>query len=288
MPLGPRDLVLCAGTLARVSLPDRVQAASAAGFAGISAFVTDLEQARAEGWSATDLRALLADRGLAVAELDPLLRWIPGTQPAGLDAWGAVLYRQGLDDALRAADALAARSLNLVCVADPPPPPDRVAEAFAHVCDRAAGHGLLVHLEFLPWTTIPDARTACAIVERAGRSNGGILLDAWHHFRSGLDDAALRALPGARVLAVQLSDAPRRAEADLVEETLHRRLLPGAGEADLTGLLRILDAIGSPAPLGVEVFSDALAAEPPAAVAVRAAGSLRELLARTRNGAAGR
>ena len=39
--LGPGDLVLCAGTLAAASFRERAEAASAAGFAGVSLYVTD-------------------------------------------------------------------------------------------------------------------------------------------------------------------------------------------------------------------------------------------------------
>ena len=102
------------------------------------------------------------------------------------------------------------------------------------------------------------------------------MLDAWHHFRSGRPDAEI---PAARVLGLQLCDAPSRPEADPIAETLHRRLPPGAGDADLVGLLRHLAAGGCTAPVGVEVFSDALAALPVREVARRVAEATREVLA---------
>ena len=121
MSLGPRDLVLCAGTLARASFRERVEAASAAGFAGISLFLADYHEAREEGHSDADLRALLADHGIAVAELDALLRWIPGTElGASANDTGAELFRYDEDDFYAAADALGARSINAVAVSDPP------------------------------------------------------------------------------------------------------------------------------------------------------------------------
>ena len=269
--LPPGAPVLCAGTLPAAGFAERAEAAAAAGFAGVSLFVTDYFRARAEGLTDPDLRAILADGGLAVAEIDPLLRWVPGVElPDSADAAGAAFFAHDEADFLAVAEAVGARSLNLALVAEHEVARDRVAEAFAGVCDRGAERGLLVHLEFLPWTTLPDLAAALDVVERAGRANGGVTLDAWHHFRSGGDAAAVAAAPGDRILAVQLDDAPARPEADLVEETTHRRLLPGAGELDLTGLLRSLQAIGSPAPLGVEVFSDALAAQPADEVARRA------------------
>ena len=205
--------------------------------------------------------------------MDPLLRWLPDTAAA------LEFARHGEDDFYRVADALGARSLNAVVYAEKPIPADALAEAFAGLCDRAAGHGLLVHLEFLPWTQVADVDAALAIVERAGRANGGVMLDAWHHFRGGVPDARLAELPGARILGVQLDDAPGEPEADLVDETLHRRLLPGEGAIDLPAIVRALRAAGSPAPLGVEVFSDALAALPAEEAARRAGAAARAVLA---------
>jgi sugar phosphate isomerase/epimerase len=75
--LGFGDLVLCAGTLPGAGLEERAAAAAEAGFAGISLFAADYARARAAGRSDADLRALLRDQGLAVAELDALLRWVP-------------------------------------------------------------------------------------------------------------------------------------------------------------------------------------------------------------------
>ena len=140
-------------------------------------------------------------------------------------------------------------------------------------------HDLLVHLEFLPWSRIPDLASAWEIVRRADRPNGGVAVDAWHYFRSGADEQLLVSLPGARVLGIQLDDAPNRAEDDLLHATLHERLLPGDGELDLVGLLGALGKIGAAAPIGVEVFSDALHALGPIEAAKRAGDATRTLLA---------
>jgi len=61
------------------------------------------------------------------------------------------------------------------------------------------------------------------------------------------------------------------------------RLLPGEGEFDVAGVIRTLDAIGSRAPIGVEVFSDRLFALPPGQAARECAGAVRALIAQTRS-----
>ena len=110
------------------------------------------------------------------------------------------------------ADAVGARSLNAVDVFGGTWSLDEAAAAFAGLCDRAAEHGLLVHLEFLPWSRIPDLATAWQVVRGADRPNGGLMLDAWHYFRSGPDGTLLRSIPGASILGVQLCDAPAAPE----------------------------------------------------------------------------
>ena len=285
MTLGAGDLVLCSGTLPRdVSFDTRIEAAKAGGFSAISLWGRDYQRARDDGLSDADMRHLLADNGLAVGELDPAWWWLPGAEaaaqaiPAEFDAQD--IFRFGEDDLFAVAEALGARSMNAVDVFGGDWDVDDAAEAFAGLCDRAGEHGLVVHLEFLPWSKIPDVGSAWEVVRRAGRSNGGIAIDAWHFFRAGADHETLGAIPGDRVLGLQLDDGPAVPEANLIEATLHERLLPGEGEFDLAGLMATLRHIGVQAPTGVEVFSDELHRLPPVEAARKAGAATRRLLSR--------
>ena len=220
--------------------------------------------ARDEGLSDRDIRLLLADHGLSVAELDPAWWWLPGASEIHIppEHDGERIFGFGERELFAVADAVGARSLNAVDVFGGTWSLDEAAAAFAGLCDRAAEHGLLVHLEFLPWSRIPDLATAWQVVRAADRPNGGLMLDAWHYFRSDPDGALLRSIPGASILGVQLCDAPAVAEAEPLHATLHERLLPGDGELALPTLLADLRATGTTAPLGVEVFSDVLSTPP--------------------------
>jgi sugar phosphate isomerase/epimerase len=275
--------VLCSGTL-RSGLPfrDRVDAARAGGFSGISLWGRDYLAAREEGLTDHDIGLLVADHGLSVAELDPAWWWPPGASDIHipLEHDHEQIFRFGEPELFAVAQAVGARSLNAVDVFGGTWSLDDAAEAFAALCDRAADHGLLVHLEFLPWSRIPDLSSAWEVVGAADRSNGGLMLDAWHYFRSGPDRALLRSLPGASILGIQLCDAPAKAEPDPLHATLHERLLPGKGELDLATLLADLRATGTAAPLGVEVFSDLLHELDPRQVGRMAGASLRTLVAR--------
>ena len=279
--MGPDDLVLCAGTLPRgVPFAERLSVAADAGFRYVSLWGRDIAAARAEGRSDADLRAMLADHGLGVAEVDPAWWWLPGAAEVRIDpAFDTEeVFRFGEEELLAMAGAVGARSLNAVDVFGGPWGVDDAAEAFAGLCARAAEHGLLVHIEWLPWSKIPDLATARAIVEAAGAPNGGLNIDAWHLVRAGVRLEDLAAVPGHRILGIQLDDGPAAAEENLVEATLHHRRLPGEGEFDLVGLLRTLAATGTTAPLGVEVFSDTLHELGPLEAARRAADTTRTIL----------
>ncbi|MEW6267752.1 MAG: TIM barrel protein [Thermodesulfobacteriota bacterium] len=274
--LGRDDLVLCAGTIPNASFRERVAAARAGGFAGISLRVRDYARAHAEeGLSDDDVRALLDEHALAVAELEVLSDWRPGAQVGRRQARA--------DEVFAVAEAIGARSISVVDGPGEPLATEPAAEAFAALCDRAAPLGLLLHLEFWPGSGV-DLATAARIVAAADRPNGGILVDTWHLARTARGDELLREVPGKRVLALQVSDSPRVAgpEPDYMAATLERRLVPGEGALDLAGFIRRLDAGGCEAPVGVEVWSKALAAAPPLEVARRVGDAMRAVLAAAR------
>jgi sugar phosphate isomerase/epimerase len=283
MTLGPGDLVLCSGTLPRhTTFTDRIDAALAGGFAAISMWGRDYWSARREGHSDADIRTHLAEHGLTVAELDPAWWWTPGTFDApslvAIDDMEVFCY--GETEMFAIADAVGARSINAADVLGGRWGVDDAAEALAGLCDRAAEHDLLVHLEFLPWSRIADIATAWEIVRRADRPNAGVAVDAWHWFRGRPDLDVLRSIPGDKIIAIQLDDGPAAPEANLMTATLHHRLLPGDGELDLVSLLAALHDIDAVAPIGVEVFSDELHALGPREAARRAGVAARRLLPR--------
>jgi sugar phosphate isomerase/epimerase len=278
--LGPDDLVFCSGTLLRATLDELIEACTAGGYRGLSLWPHHIEGARAAGRSDAEIRARLADSGVLPVEVEPCLSWLP---EGSLAPEHAKLAGPPLEAMIDLAVAVGSPALLVVDGFGANADVDAIAEAFAHVCDRAGQEGLEVKLEFTPWSSVPDARTAHQVVTRAGRANGGILIDTWHHFRGANDLAQIAALPGNVVLGIQLNDASAaRTGEPLPQEAMHARRLPGAGDIDLTGFVRTLDTIGSRAPIGIEVFSDAFDGLSPAEVGRRTADSGRQLLALAR------
>ncbi len=254
--LGPDDLVLHAGSCQNRSFRELCETAVAGGFRAVTIYPTHYRGAHAEGLSDADLRQILADHDLVVADLDAVLDWIPGQEVPPAFAGGEKLFYE-------IQDALGGISLNLAYMGGPVEP-ERAAEGMAGVCERAGQRGLVVTLEYLPWSGIPDAASGWEIVQRTGCENATLMFDAWHTFRGSTDEAQLRAVPGERWGSIQLDDAPAEAQADLIAETLSARLLPGEGDAPVAEWLGILRENGCRVPVGVEVFSaelDALSAK---------------------------
>jgi sugar phosphate isomerase/epimerase len=282
--LGPQDIVMCAGTLINATLREMVDAAAASGCGGLSLWLDDVERARADGQSDADIRALLADNGLQVAELDPLLSWYQsGSLGDGAADGSAAMMGRSESEFFALADAVGGTLINCCHPCPGEVDDDRAAEIFAGLCDRAKEHGIGCAIEFLPWTGIRDVSAAAEIVRRAGRANGGIMFDTWHHLRGTNDDEALRATPGEYIHGLQLNNAPAEPNGNPMVESMHERLLPDEGAIDVAGLIGILDEIGSKAPIGIEVFSDALNELPANEAAKRCVDATQRVLAKARS-----
>jgi len=263
--LGPQHLALAAPPFGHVPLLDRLAPARAAGFDAIALMPGDVWTLEAQGMSAAEIAGRIADHGLAISEVDCTACWLPAQQALEpTDDMGRLVRSLTPERVIETAARVGARSVTAVEMSRVAVDPDAAAEAFAAMCDFAAPHGIKVHIEFLPTGGIPDLASAWRIVKAANRPNGGLTVDSWHLFRSGSTLDQLAAIPGERIHTVQINDAPETPQADLWQELMTGRLLPGQGSFDLTGLIRTLDAIGSTAPIAVEVFSTALATQPTA------------------------
>ncbi|AHE54625.1 sugar phosphate isomerase/epimerase family protein [Sphingomonas sanxanigenens] len=277
--MSPDALILSAGTVQAVPFFDRLAPARDAGFAGISMFAADMEALAARGVDAGEVRTRVADAGLFIHEVEIVGNWLPGVPTKPNPGWlDALLQRTTGAHVIAIAEAVGARGITVAELRGVDCPRDRATEAFALLCDRAADAGLHVALEFVPTGCIPDLAAAWPIVEAAGRANGGLLVDSWHVFRGTPDLGLLASLPAWAIKSIQIGDAPAAPEADLDHAMVHDRLLPGEGALDLAGFMAALRRTGTAAPLGVEVFSDALAAQPIAAVAARCAAAARRMI----------
>jgi sugar phosphate isomerase/epimerase len=274
--------VLWSGTIGLESpVPGRIEAALANGFSRLSLSPLDVARAEEQGTSVADLGRSLRDAGLGIV-LDPVMNWYGGAPRAD-----SRFARFPLDEAMAIAEALEAVSITVIGQATSDLSLDEVAAPFGSVCDRAAGFGAQVHLEFIPMTAIADLAAAWTVVQGADRPNGGILFDTWHFFRGAPDFAVLEQVPGERIFAVQVDDAATEVRGSMREDT-QNRLLPGDGDLDLLRAVRALDRIGALHWVGPEVISPVTAAMPPVEAARVAGDRVRELIARVRSEAPAR
>lgn len=238
-------------TISRWSLTDRIEATARAGYAGTGFWLGDLDAWHDRGGDYATLRRHVSDAGLGIVELEFLTDWFArGDRRAASDK-----VRQ---DLFRAADALGARQVKVM------PPflaeeadPAALAEDFATLCAEAAEHGLIVALEMLPFSALPDLWTTLDVVERADAPNGGLLIDIWHVVRSGGAVGDVARVPARFIKTVELCDAKLALQGSITEDTLHYRELCGEGEFDVPGFVAALDAAGYEGPWGVEILSHA-------------------------------
>lgn len=184
-----------------------------------------------------ETRARMADTGVSVFDLE-IVRLLPD------------FSLEAVRPLLETGAKLGARA---VLVGGDDPDFGRLVANFVAFAEAAADHGLTADLEFMPWTTTPDAATARRVIEAARVGNGRILVDAIHVARSGTTIADLAALEPGWLSYAQICDAPARHPGS-VEGLLHaarqERLLPGEGELPLTDMFNALPA---DLPISIEI-----------------------------------
>ena len=180
------------------------------------------------------------------------------------------------------ANAVGSRELVAVTMESSLPPMDDVVARFRTLCQGAEEAGLLVSMEFLPWTGIPDLATAWEILQRADCDNSGIMVDTWHWYRQpgGPNPDLLRQIPAEKLRMVQLCDAAAALpdDMDIATETMTARLLPGEGAVDFAQVLGIITGSGATPIWFPEVFSSTLAAAGPQIMAPQVFDASRSVL----------
>ena len=250
----------------RYSFVERCRAASTAGFGGIGLHVDDLPRTLASGLTVADMRAVLADNGLRVVEIEFLGGWAVGTDPGVLERTVAGI--EAVADAFGGRHVSAGEFRGDVRLAeDAPARLDALAQ-------RLGRRGLRVAVEGFPWSVLAGPTTIAGLLGRTREPNLGQLVDVWHFFNNGGDPASLT----GPIAAFQLNDGPRVHDDYLVHARTSRRL-PGTGDLDVTALIRAAVSAGFAGPWCVEVNTPQLRALPVNEIARRAADSATAALA---------
>jgi sugar phosphate isomerase/epimerase len=216
------------------------------------------------GYQAVGIRILPAAPGGASAPLLTDAQALRQTQQriadTGVSVFDVEIVRIAPDfhvrDYARFLDVCAAVKAKAVLVAGDDPDEQRLTQSFASFCAAAAPLGISADLEFMPWTNVADCRAALRIVEAAGQSNGGILVDALHWARSASSLADIQRIPRQRLNYAQMCDGPAgipQTHAELIHTARCARLLPGEGGIALAPLFSVLPA---DLPVSIEIPHD--------------------------------
>lgn len=238
------------------SLPDKLEAAAAAGFDGVEIFENDL--LTFDGTPA-EVRGMCEALGLAVTIFQPFRDFEAMPEPQ---------RSRNLDRAERKFDTMQALGTDLLLVCSNVQPaaiddPARAAADLHEMADRAARRGLRICYEALAWGRhVNRWRQAWDVVRQADHPALGLCLDSFHTLALGDDLSGLAGtVPPERIFFLQLADAPMLGM-DVLSWSRHHRLFPGQGELPVAGFLRDLLATGWAGALSLEVFNDEFRAAP--------------------------
>ena len=238
------------------TLPDKLEAAAAAGFDAVEIFENDL--LTFEG-TAAEAGRMCSDLGLEPALFQPFRDFEAMPEPQ---------RRRNLDRAERKFDTMHQLGARMVLVcsnvqAAALPEPERAAADLREMAERAAERGLLVGYEALAWGRhVNRWRQAWDIVRRADHPALGLILDSFHTLCLGDDLSGLaEAVPAEKLFFVQLADAPRLSM-DPLSWSRHHRSFPGQGELPVGEFLRAALTAGYRGPLSLEIFNDEFRSAP--------------------------
>lgn len=228
------------GEPARYGFRQRCEAAAAAGFSGIGLHVDDLTEARADGLTLADRRAILDDNALRVVEIEFLGGWaVPGT-PADLER--VVI---GIEVV---ADAFGGRHVSAGEFRGDRPLAADAATTLATLARRLAERGLQIAVEAFPWSALAGPATVTRLLAEVDEPNLGQLIDVWHFYNNSGDPAKLT----GPIAAFQLNDGPL-VHSDFLRHARASRQLPGTGDLPVSALIKAAVTAGFTGPWCIEV-----------------------------------
>ena len=240
------------------SWADRCAEARNVGFSGLGIWHSDLQHVL-ETSSLGEMKQAFDDNGLRYLELEFIMDWFLDEDDD----------RRKESDLIRellfsAAAELGAHHIKVGNIPGVPVELSQLTERFGELCAEAADRtAAKIVYEFMPFdVNVRSIDSALAVVAGAGAANGGIAIDTWHMSKLGIEPEELRRIPVEYLSWVELSDGRRDDMADLIDETVNHRALPGEGEFDVRAYVEACIDHGYPGPWGVEVLSEELRNNP--------------------------
>ncbi|MFR3732633.1 MAG: sugar phosphate isomerase/epimerase family protein [Enterococcus sp.] len=236
-----------------INFEDRVKIAKEAGYDGIGLRAETYMLAVKQGYSDERMLEILAEHDMKVTEVEYITLW---SDPNKTMETPETLLQQFKEQTIyHMARLFGVGHIN--CGLMEKYPAEVHIQAFKELCTRAKE--LVIGLEFMPYSGVPDLSSAWNIVKEADCDNGMLILDTWHWARANMTAADLEGVPAEKVVSIQICDVLERRYPDTIlrDESMHDRLCPGTGWGDTEGFLRALKAHGiKPRVVGTEVISD--------------------------------
>ncbi|MFY7837073.1 MAG: bifunctional sugar phosphate isomerase/epimerase/4-hydroxyphenylpyruvate dioxygenase family protein [Novosphingobium sp.] len=258
------------------TLEEKIRAAAAAGFDEIEIFDVDF---LASPLSARETRALIADLGLTCSLYQPFRDLEGMPEPLRARAFDRLKQKFDVMAELGCDRLLMCTNCSPAASGDRP----RIVADLRDVGELAQSRGMLVGYEALAWAAhVWDHRVAWDIVREVDHPNFGILLDSFHSLARAIPVESIRDIDPAKIVYVQLADAPVL-DMNRLYWSRHFRNLPGQGGLDVEGFVTELFRIGYAGPLSLEIFNDRFRSTSAALVArdgVRSLDALRDAAAR--------
>jgi len=250
---------------------EKLVAARDAGFDQVELWTNDVDGFPG---GASAIRDFATARGLGLADYQVLLDFdgAPGERRAA--------KRAEAEHMLDTAVTLGASTVLVPASTDPECDHARIADDLAWLVDQAHTRELRIAYEGMAWSTVNNTiQRAWQAICDLDRRHVGLVVDAYHLFVIGGRATDLDGIDPDRIFLVQLSDVEDQvAPSEYMDFARHSRLLPGEGRFPLANLIEQLDGMGYRGPLGLEVFNDALKAEPPVIIAAKAYAALQRAL----------
>lgn len=233
---------------------ERVSAAKAAGFDGIGLRAETYVDALNEGLFDSNLLAILKKYGIRVTEVEYIVQWAEAKRS----------YEQKYKEQMcfHMCELFGVGHIN--CGLMENYPVEYTAQKLKELCKRAGK--LVIGLEPMPYSGIPDMKKGWEVVKASGCENAKLLMDSWHWVRAGqpIDLKVIEEIPADRIVSIQLNDVWERPYAPdvLRDESMHDRLAPGTGVGCTVPFLKLVKEKGiKPSVVGVEVISDTILAK---------------------------
>ncbi len=254
----PLDLVFWPAPVRLYPFEEHVCAAAAGGFTSLAIAPTTYSQARAQGLSIAEMKAIAEDHGVPLRHLDTLTTWAPlQLENYDFDEELTERCKTTLDRGLEICAELGlVQILATAGYVKDGVPLQQLIDGFGDLCERAAKLGIWVDLEPMPFFGCNDVAAAWAVVGGASQNNSGILMDTWHFYKAGQTLDCIADIPGRYFRTMQINDAPiAQITGSLIEDTIKHRRWPGQGELAVIDFIQAVYAKGSLAAVGQEVFS---------------------------------